>query len=361
MTGPTPLNSLEPPFSAREYAALLRSDPVAFIQRAFYELNPQAKFLHAPYISLMASRLEDCRTGKIRRLIVNLPPRSLKSHCFSICFPAWLLGHNPALQIIAASYGQDLADKLARDTRTLIQADWYRALFPTRLSVGRAAVNDFTTTGVGVRMATSVGGVLTGRGADFIIIDDPLKPDQALSESGRKGVNDWYENTLLSRLNNKRTGCIIIVMQRLHQDDLVGHVLQQDDWEVLSFPAIAEEAERMTFESPYGPRVFERAKGTPLHPERETIADLEKMRRTIGLYNFSSQYQQSPIPASGNLVKLGVATFLRSGRLPGPPVATCPELGHSEQNLRIERLLRLQPPGRSMAMTAISLTYYAAV
>jgi predicted phage terminase large subunit-like protein len=286
----------------QEYAALLRRDLVGFVHRSFCELNPQTRFLPAPYIELMASRLEDCRLGKIRRLIVNLPPRSLKSHCVSIAFVASLLGHNPAAQIIAASYGQDLADKLARDTRTVMESDWYTALFPTRLS-GRRAINDFETTAGGTRMATSVGGVLTGRGADFIILDDPLKPTDALSEVGRRAVNDWYDNTLLSRLNDKRKGCIIIVMQRLHQDDLVGHVLQQDDWSVLSFPAIAEEPECVPFETPYGPRRFVRQTGEALHPNRESVQDYEAMRRRIGLYNFSSQYQQRPIPISGNLVK----------------------------------------------------------
>ena len=109
--------------SANDYADLLRRDLVAFIHRAFCDLNPQTQFLPASYIELLASRLEDCRSGKIQRLIVNLPPRSLKSHSVSIAFVAWLLGHNPSIQVIAASYGQDLADKLARDTRTLMQGD----------------------------------------------------------------------------------------------------------------------------------------------------------------------------------------------------------------------------------------------
>jgi predicted phage terminase large subunit-like protein len=307
LRGRLPVTTATPPppspvISPHDYAALLRNDLFAFIHRAFCDLNPQTLFGPAAYIELLASRLEDCRAGRIRRLIVNLPPRSLKSHCCSIAFISWLLGHNPAIQIIAASYGQDLADKLARDTRTLMEADWYRALFPTRLSA-RKAVNDFTTTAGGTRMATSVGGVLTGRGADVIVIDDPLKPDQALSDVGRKAVNEWYENTLLSRLNNKRTGCIIIVMQRLHQDDLVGHVLPQDDWTVLSFPSIAEELECIPFSTPYGLRRFFRQPGEALHPERESVAEYEAMRRRIGLYNFSSQYQQRPIPISGNLVK----------------------------------------------------------
>src|ERR1700721_1750576 len=111
----------------------------------------------------------------------------------------------------------------------------------------------------------------------------------------------WFDNTLRSRLNDKASGCIIIVMQRLHQDDLVGHVLAQDDWTILSFPAIAEESERVPFDTPYGPRLFDRQPGVALHPERESVQEYAAMRRRIGLYNFSSQYQQRPIPVSGNL------------------------------------------------------------
>ena len=187
---------------------------------------------------MIAAKLEACRRGKIKRLIVNLPPRQLKSHCASVAFPAWYLAHHPAAHIICASYGQDLADKFARDCRRVMASPWYRRLFPVRLA-DRQAVHDFATADQGTRMATSVGGVLTGRGADLIIIDDPLKPDEALSESRRKAVNEWYDHTLLTRLNDKERGSIVIIMQRLHQDDLVGHVIEQEDWEILSFAAIA--------------------------------------------------------------------------------------------------------------------------
>jgi hypothetical protein len=128
----------------------------------------------------------------------------LKSHCASIAFPAFLLGRNPSARIICASYGQQLANKLAVDCRSLMTSKWYQDLFPdTRLASGRQALSDFTTTKKGCRLSTSVGGVLTGRGADFIIIDDPLKPDEAVSEAQHKAVNEWYGHNVASRLNNK--------------------------------------------------------------------------------------------------------------------------------------------------------------
>src|SRR3981081_1876655 len=185
-----------------DYAAILRRDLMSFIERSFYELNPQTKLLSAPHLELIAAKLEACRRGKIRRLIVNLPPRQLKSHCASVAFPAWYLAHHPAAHIICASYGQDLADKFARDCRRIMASAWYRQLFSTRRGAG-PPFQDFATTQQGTRMATSVGGVLTGRGADMIIIDDALKPDEALSEFRRNAVNEWYDHTLLSRLNDK--------------------------------------------------------------------------------------------------------------------------------------------------------------
>ncbi len=172
------------------------------------------------------------------------------------------------------------------------------------------------TTDQGVRMSTSVGGVLTGRGADLIIIDDPLKPDEALSETRRKAVNDWYDNTLLSRLNDKAKGCIVIIMQRLHQDDLVGHVLEQDQWEVLSFPAIADENKTFVIDNPFGQRLFERKIGEALHPEREPLDILRRIRETIGEYNFLSQYQQNPSPPGGAMVKTEWLRFYEPGEQP---------------------------------------------
>lgn len=287
----------------KEYKTLLRSDLVTFIERSFYELNPQTQLLLAPYVHLIAMHLEACRRGEIKRLIINLPPRYLKSHCASVVFPAWLLGKDPSARIICASYGQDLAENLALESRKLIQSAMYQQIFPARLDPRKSAVNDFITTEGGGRMATSVGGVLTGRGADFIILDDPMKPDEALSDTRRQAVNDWYDNTLLSRLNDKINGCIIIIMQRLHQDDLVGHALEHGDWTVLNLPAIAEVDETFEIREVFGTTLWQRTIGEPLHEQRETLDMLQKTRARIGEYNFSSQYQQNPIPVGGAMVK----------------------------------------------------------
>jgi predicted phage terminase large subunit-like protein len=286
-----------------EYEVLLRHDFATFVMRCFYDLNPQAELAMNWHLKIIAAKLTAVREGKIRRLIINLPPRHLKSLMASIAFPAWCLGHDPSAPILCVSYAQDLADKLARDCRSIMMSPWYRRIFPTRLAPHRQAVQEFITTRQGYRLATSTGGVLTGRGADIILIDDPLKPEEALSEAQRKAANQWYDHTLYSRLNDKRHGAIVIIMQRLHEDDLVGHVLAQEKWEVVRFPAIAEADEEHRIETIWGPQCFRRRQGEALHPDREPLETLDRIRRTVGEYNFAGQYQQSPAPLGGGLVK----------------------------------------------------------
>src|SRR6185312_3337256 len=235
------------------YAELLGNDLYAFTHRSFLELE-QSKFHLNWHLEVLAAKLEDVRCGRCKRLIVNVPPRHLKSLLISIAFPAFVLGKDPTKKILSVTYAQDLSDNLARRSRTLMTSGFYEALFDTRLSKGREAISDFETTDGGCRLSTSTGGVLTGRGADIIIIDDPLKADDALSELRRRSVNEWYDNTLRSRLNSQEDGAIIIVMQRLHADDLVAHVQQSETWDVLSFPAIAERDEIYDIVTPYGPK-----------------------------------------------------------------------------------------------------------
>jgi predicted phage terminase large subunit-like protein len=303
-------------WNSDELAALLRSDVCSFTQRCFHELNPQAKLLMNWHIELVTARLEACRQGKARRLIINIPPRHLKSLCASVALPAFWLGHDPTAQILCASYGQELADKFSRDCRTVMTSDWYRRLFHTRLSPQRQSAQEFVTTRQGFRFATSVGGVLTGRGADVIIIDDPLKPEEALSETQRQAVNAWFDHTLFSRLNDKELGRIIVIMQRLHEDDLVGHLLEQGGWEVVPLPAIAEQDEEHVIENLFGRIVHRRQAGDILHAERESQETLEAIRKRIGEYNFAGQYQQSPAPLGGGLVKQAWFKFYEPNELP---------------------------------------------
>lgn len=252
----------------------------------------------------MASRLEACLRGERRRLIINVPPRHLKSLFASVALPAFWLGHDPTARIVCVSYAQELAEGLSRDCRQVMGSAWYRGLFPnTRISTQRDAVGEFMTTAGGARLTTSVGGTLTGRGGDVIILDDPLKPTEAISDAQRTRVNEWFGRTLYSRLNHQKTGVIILVMQRLHQDDLVGHVQEQEPWEVLSLPAIAEEEEHHRFRYLGKEMGKVRRAGELLQPRRQDVEALARIRATIGEYDFSAQYQQAPVPLGGAMVR----------------------------------------------------------
>jgi hypothetical protein len=242
---------------------------------------------------------------------VNLPPRHLKSHLASVAFPAWCLGYRLSARILCVSYAQDLADKLSRDCPRIVASDWYRRLFPTRLSPQRQAATEFETTAQGCRLATSVGGVLTGRGADIIIIDDPLKPEEALSEAHRRADNEWFDHTLQPPQPQGEGGDHPNhapaerepALGRDPRDDLVGHVLVQEDRDIVRFPAIAEADETHVIDTLAGPRVFTRRQGEPLHAARESLPMLEQIRRTIGENNFAGQYQQMPAPLGGGMIK----------------------------------------------------------
>ena len=189
-------------------------------------------------------------------------------------------------------------------TLRLIKSAFYERTFGTRLTSQRPALKELVTTEGGFRMATSVGGTLPDRGGDFLIVDDVAKPEETRSAVQRQNGNDWFDHTLLGRLDDKRNGCIIIVMQRLHEDDLTGHVLMSGGWRHICLPAIAEREESYTIRQIDGSmKTIIRMPGEALHPERESIEDLEKIRAEIGIYNFAGQYQQTPAPAGGGIVQ----------------------------------------------------------
>jgi predicted phage terminase large subunit-like protein len=182
-----------------------------------------------------------------------------------------------------------------------MRSDLYRRTFPnTRISPAKDTETEFTTTLGGGRLATSVGGTLTGRGAAFVIIDDPMKPQDAYSEAARESVKNWYANTLLSRLDAKTKDAIVLVMQRLHVDDLAGHLLQDEGWRHLNLPAIAEIESTIPLSAC---RIHHRNVGDLLHAEREPRHVLDDLRRQMGSLDFSAQYQQQPVAEGGNLIK----------------------------------------------------------
>jgi len=298
------------------YSEILRRDFSAFVHRSFLELNGGSLFLPNWHVDVLAAKLEDVRHGRCKRLIINIPPRSLKSIVAAIAFPAWLLGHDPFKRVLTVSYAQDLSEKFARDSRVLMTSSFYQGLFDTRLSPDRQSVSDFETTKGGFRFSTSVAGVLTGRGADIIIIDDPLKADDALSETRRRSVNEWYDNSLRSRLNSQEEGAIIIVMQRLHMDDLVAHVQKHEKWDVVSIPALAEKDEIYEISTPYGPREIVRRAGEALNPALQSEKILVGLRASMTDYNFSAQYQQDPQPAAGLIVRREYLKFYKPNEKP---------------------------------------------
>lgn len=287
-------------FRQKVLTAALREDFTSFIAKTF-AMRPDEPFRMNWHIEAMAWKLQQVAVGKIKRLIITVPPRSLKSICASVALPAWMIGKDPSRQIACASYAEPLSVDLHNMCRSVMQASWYQRAFPKfQIKGGKNTETDLKTTKGGGRFATSVDGVFTGRGADLIIIDDPLKPIDAMSEPALDRVTKWFDGTVMTRLNDKETGSIIVVMQRLHPDDLVGHLLKRDGWEHLNLPAVAEQDETIQI----GPdRWFTRRAGDLLHPERDSEQVLAEMKAVLGSLQFSAQYLQRPVRVEGNLIQ----------------------------------------------------------
>ncbi|MCL2888473.1 MAG: phage terminase large subunit [Elusimicrobia bacterium] len=289
-----------------ELAAILRQDLKSFSIKVFQEIAGNSTYLDHWYTDVICSELVDVTQGKNPKLIINIPPRYMKSILCSVALPAFLLGHNPKMNIICASYSDGLAEKMALDCRKIMDSVWYREIFPaTKLSKDRKGISDFETTKGGGRFSTSVGGTLTGRGGDIAIIDDPISPKDANSDTIREKTNDWYGNTLISRLNDKNNGKIIVIMQRTHEMDFTGHLLEIDSsFRLIKMPSIAVEDESWEVSDHSGNKtIFTRKIGEALHPERESAVKLKEIESSMGSYYFASQYQQNPTSRGGNIIK----------------------------------------------------------
>ncbi|XVN43007.1 MAG: hypothetical protein RCG15_01525 [Candidatus Rickettsia vulgarisii] len=181
-------------YSKKLLNAILRQDFNSFINKVFTIVNHGVEYQANWHIKLIGEYLQAVEKGEIKRLIINIPPISLKSICIGVAWPAWLLGHDPTKRIISTSYSQVLSDKHSLDCRLVMSSDWYQQLFPkTILSKTHNRKSKFLTTSNGFRFATSVGGSVTGEGGDILIIDDPHNPGQIASEKIRNKTIEWFE------------------------------------------------------------------------------------------------------------------------------------------------------------------------
>lgn len=282
------------------YDELLSNNFPTFIGKTLATIDPAAEYLPNWHIDLIAEYLEAARKTQITRLIINMPPRSLKSVCVSVAWPAWLLGQDPRTRIIAASYAATLSVKHSLDCRLLLSSEWYKDIFPdVKLMRGQNQKQKFVTTMRGYRMASSVGASVIGEGGNFLIIDDPISPAQAANKLWRQHVNSWFDHTFSTRLDNKKTGVIVLVMQRLHREDLSGYLLEKGGWEHLCLPAVSQYAHKYNF----GSVIKIREAGEILHPGRENLQLIERAKIELGSLAFAAQYQQDPLPEEGAMVQ----------------------------------------------------------
>src|SRR5262245_24015336 len=281
------------------FQVLLANNLTSFTEFAFGVVRPGVVFKPNLHFEAVTEKLSQVARGDVRRLIITLPPRTLKSLWPPVALPAWFLGRHPSERVIVVSYSDVLARTHANDFRLLVNDPIYQATFPG-MRLQRDTDREIITTKRGKRIATSIEGTLTGLGGNLIIIDDPLKLGDAMSESVRERVIEWYRSTLLSRADDKTAARIVLVMQRVHQDDLAGYLQEQGGFEVLNLPAIAQRDE--AYELGDG-RLYHRRKGELLHPEHEPAHVLAELKRQMGPIAFSAQYQQSPIPPGGTIIK----------------------------------------------------------
>ena len=281
------------------FHALLRERLYAFVQRSFMTLHAETSMTPAWHVEAMCWHLEQVATGAIRRLIITVPPRHLKSICASVALPAWWLGRDPAVRLLVASYGQSLAEQHARNFRHVVEADWFRRTFPG-VETERVTATEFHTTHNGMRMSVSAGGTVTGFGADAIIIDDLMKAEDVHSDIERQRIKRIFDGTLLSRLDDQDTGRIVVIQQRLHEDDLVAYLLDKGGFVHLNLPAIADGDERIAIARD---EAHTRVPGEALCPARQSHDTLERLRREMGSFVYSAQYLQNPTPLDSHRLR----------------------------------------------------------
>lgn len=276
----------------------------AFVRLAWPILEPGTRFIDGRHIHAICEALEACERGEIRNLLINIPPRCAKSLLVSVFFPAWAWTRKPQLRYLFASYAQSLSIRDSLKCRRLIESPWYQRNWGERVSLNTDQNQKirFENSAMGYRLATSVGGTATGEGGDYIAVDDCHNVEQALSEVQREGALIWWDETMSTRLNDPKTGRKIIVMQRLHERDLSGHVLAQGGYVHLCLPMEFEPARRCVIDLPgYQFADWRREAGELLWPERFGPDEVEGLKRALGAYGAAGQLQQAPAPRGGGL------------------------------------------------------------
>lgn len=286
-----------------------------------YAVGMWKSYRTPPHIELLASKLMAVERGDIKRLMVFMPPRHGKSNLSSEIFPAWYLGRRPNHQVLFTTYGQDLADGFGRKVRNAVASEQHRRSFPEcELAEDSASAKRFNTSAGGVYYAVGAGGAVTGRGADLLLIDDPLKNrEEADSRLMRDKLWDWYASTAYTRL--MPGGAVVVIQTRWHEDDLSGRLLRGDeDWEVINLPAISEHNDALG-----------RMPGEALWPEQYEVAALSTIRATIGEREFAALYQQRPAPLEGALFR---RDWIHRGKSPrsGTRIAMGVDLAISSKN-----------------------------
>jgi predicted phage terminase large subunit-like protein len=297
-----PIRPLSPENASPQqiYRAILATDFRAFVDYVFGLLRPGTQFKPNWHIDAMAHKVSQVASGEVKRLIITVPPRNLKSIIASVALPAWYLGHDPSERVVAVSYSAELAKTHSNDFRRVVTDPVYQAVFP-KMILSRETDSEIHTTQRGRRYATSIGGTLTGRGGNLFIIDDPLKPSDAISEVSRQRVIEWFGSTLSTRADDKQNARIMVVMQRIHVEDLVGYLLENEaGYEVLNLPAVAQST---TTYDLGGGRTHIRENGDILHPAHEPAEVLRELKKSMGSMLFSAQYQQAPEPPGGKIIK----------------------------------------------------------
>ena len=290
----------------REFDAACRNNFSVFFQRAWREIEP-SPYKHNWHIDCIAEHLEAVEAGEIKRLIINVPPRTGKTLLTNIAFPAWYMGRNPGKSVIGISYAQRLSEKISYKNRMLMETEWFKELFPDcKLDPNQAQKSSFMTTKKGGRFSSSVNGTLTGEGANCLIIDDPVNPEEALSDVKRVKANEWIDQAIYSRLNDPENDTIIMIMQRLHSDDPTGHFIDKGEWTHLKLPAYTNKP--LTIDSSFTKFSYL----DYLHEERMGKAVLEDLENSMGSYAFAGQYLQEPVPIGGGEIKKDWLNYFQS-------------------------------------------------